>query len=205
MSNLKQIECFTLAEWLKNDKLVLLTGAGISVSAGLQPFRVNNRSLNKGNLSALEFYSNGDPMRVFNHVAKMSKQLIRNYSMNIDCLENEVRTRSLDGFYTDLSSLTIRLHGEVLKAICFRCSKVYELTDTILKSWKSSDSSGLINCEDSQCLCRPRDSKLRQLKVNPAKLRPHIVLYDEELPINAQERYVLIYRCERPTNDHFTF
>ncbi|KAJ2990812.1 hypothetical protein HDV02_004136, partial [Globomyces sp. JEL0801] len=114
------------------------------------------------------------------------KQLIRNYSMNIDCLENEVRTRGLDGFYTDLASHTVRLHGEILKAICFRCSKVYELTDQIVTSWKSINSSDLATCDE--CVNRPRESKLRKLTIPAAKLRPHIVLYDEELPCDSQNR-----------------
>ncbi|KAI8891552.1 DHS-like NAD/FAD-binding domain-containing protein, partial [Globomyces pollinis-pini] len=205
MSSLQQIECLTLSQWLKDHRFVMLTGAGISVSAGLQPFRVNNKSLNKASLSALEFKEHGNPMKVFNHVARMvddamkakpskfhlflkyfikRKQLIRNYSMNIDCLENEVRTRGLDGFYTDLASHTVRLHGEILKAICFRCSKVYELTDQIVTSWKSINSSDLATCDE--CVNRPRESKLRKLTIPAAKLRPHIVLYDEELPCDSQ-------------------
>ncbi|KAI8891683.1 DHS-like NAD/FAD-binding domain-containing protein [Globomyces pollinis-pini] len=198
-----------LADLISSSQFVVLTGAGISISAGLKPFRINNKSLNKDKLSSVELQESGNPMKLFNFVAQIAeearnakpskfhfflkhfalhKQLIRHYTMNVDCLENQVKTR-IDGKYTSLKNFTIRLHGEILHSVCFRCSKSYFVTDDILQSWKGKHLKDLYDCNSTECTNPLRKlNSLRILHRLPAKVKPNVVLYDEPLVEEAQER-----------------
>ncbi|KAJ2986647.1 hypothetical protein HDV02_006623, partial [Globomyces sp. JEL0801] len=126
-----------LAGILLKNEFVVLTGAGISISSGMKPFRVNGKSQYKSSLTATQFFTNGDSMQIFNHAATMIEEmqtakpskfhlflryflktgnLVRHYTMNVDCLENYVRTRTDRGKYVSLDEVTVRLHGDLLKA-----------------------------------------------------------------------------------------
>ncbi|KAI8892479.1 hypothetical protein BC833DRAFT_545561, partial [Globomyces pollinis-pini] len=128
-------------------------------------------------------------MKIFNHAAEMvhhsrmakpskfhlflrhflkSGNLIRHYTMNVDCLENYVRTRADNGMYRSLDQVTVRLHGEILKARCFRCNHIYDISDAILCSWKQHDSQYLIACSEKNCLMPERPTKLRKIEYLPA-------------------------------------
>ncbi|KAJ2989412.1 hypothetical protein HDV02_005011 [Globomyces sp. JEL0801] len=173
-----------LSEILSYSQFVVLSGAGISVSAGLNPFRVQKRTLNKDKLTSLEFSQSGDPMKLFNFAAEMCetvkkakptkfhlllkyfllhKKLIRHYTMNVDCLENQVFTR-IDGSYISLQKSTIRLHGEILSSVCFRCGSSYKVTNDILETWKGNDPSNLFNCSNTECMRPSRSLKTLRVK-----------------------------------------
>lgn len=95
-----------------------------------------------------------------------SKQLLRCYTQNIDCLED------------NLDLPVIRLHGAMDNVKCILCSSVYTFSNDYEKQFREGEAPICPKCEtvDSE---RTRLGK-RQLAIGT--LRPNIVLYNEEHP-----------------------
>jgi NAD-dependent deacetylase sirtuin 1 len=182
----------------KAQNILIVTGAGISVSAGIPDFRSKTTGIfsqisqkypelknNPQNLTNIEFFQK-DPRHFFNfakhlwpgkykptkthHFLKKletSNKLLRLYTQNIDCLENQV---GID------STKLVHCHGNFEKATCRKCNKKFSYKDIEKEIFKG---------EIPYCDICPKnlrfDPKLKANETLPI-IKPDITFFGEDLP-----------------------
>ena len=169
---------------IKNSKrIIILTGAGVSVSCGIPDFRsaggVYDQIEKKYGLSdpqllfdkahllrnpqpffdfAKEIYpGNYNPSLAHHFISRVEREgkLLRNYTQNIDCMEELVGINRV-----------IHCHGNFSTATCIKCKKTVngsEIKDKVMKSQIPFCDV----CNDSQSF-----------------FKPNIVFFGEDLPTN---------------------
>ncbi|KAF2175517.1 DHS-like NAD/FAD-binding domain-containing protein [Zopfia rhizophila CBS 207.26] len=168
----------------KYENIVVLSGAGISTSAGIKDFRstagTKRSSRNMFDMSvycteqaAHEFHEH-----LFEMLKKISKleptlfhrfldglassgRLLRHYTQNIDCI---------DAMLEPLSQATVHLHGRLDRLYCYKCN---DATEVAVQNWEELLKSPCANCE-SRNRNRPRPS-------TPGVYIPKILLYGDSL------------------------
>ncbi|MCJ1360468.1 MAG: hypothetical protein MMC33_010473 [Icmadophila ericetorum] len=156
---------------LSSEKIVVISGAGISVSAGFPTFEDMRKS--KQTSFDRSLYSSSEEMTSFHSTVRgMCERLHSDltepspFHKNIDCVER---------LLPDLDAKTARLHGRVDRARCGICNWVCDYEPHL---FQGSDS---LYCQ--RCLQRSQARTFqgkRSLKVG--RLRPNVLLYGEPHP-----------------------
>lgn len=171
-----------------SEKIVVISGAGISVSAGFPTFEDMRKS--KQTSFDRSLYSSSEEMTSFHSTVRgMCERLhsdltepsafhkvmdelartrphFRHYTQNIDCVER---------LLLDLNAKTIRLHGRVDQARCGICNWVCDYKPHL---FHGSDS---LYCQ--RCLQRSQARVLKgKRSLNIGRLRPNVLLYGEPHP-----------------------
>lgn len=106
------------------------------------------------------------PTHSFIHSMKEKGQLMRCYTQNIDCLEE------------NLDLPVVQLHGTMNKVQCTLCSTTYDFSNTYQDQFLSGEAP---LCP--QCLMNEDERKrLGKRSLSTGTLRPAVVLYNEEHP-----------------------
>ncbi|MFH1728705.1 MAG: NAD-dependent deacylase [Pseudomonadota bacterium] len=173
-----------LKEFLKSQdkiKMVVLTGAGISAESGIKTFRDNNglwethrveevatpEAFQKNEELVYRFYNlrrtqllTCEPNEGHKALVEIEAMLGDDYfliTQNVDDLHERAGSKRL-----------VHMHGEILKARCTVCEKVYDWKEDLDHTHKC------VSCQN--------------------KLRPHIVWFGE-MPFYMNEIYKLIQSC----------
>ena len=184
IKNLKSLDLKGLASYIKEghaNKILMLTGAGISVSSGIPDFRTPGKgiysNLQKYNLAKPEyifsrFYFNLNPKPFFD----LSKNFLKNsyqtsiahylsvlfdkhnilfkyYTQNIDGLDKKA------GLNNDK---LIEFHGTYYTATCLKCKQKYDTNNDI--------KNDILNDIIPKC------------KICEGIIQPDVVLYGDDLP-----------------------
>jgi NAD-dependent deacetylase len=172
----------TLAELIRtSERVVALTGAGISVPSGIPDFRSPRTGL----------WTNVDPMEVA-HIDVFHRdpeRFWRFYGERFQSLEDKrpnaahhalvaleragllhaVITQNIDRLHAAAGTRElVEVHGTIAHSSCLRCGRRYELAD--VRARQRSAGDGI-----PRCAC-----------THP--LKPDVVLFGEYLPIGALER-----------------
>lgn len=187
-------------------KILFLSGAGISCSAGIPDFRSMNGLYNtptsdriKGkDLFDVSLFNNAattaafyqfmallrtstcdarpTPTHRFLRTLKDRGSLLRAYTQNIDGLEARV---GLNLATLPLAkSDTVQLHGDIHKLKCFLCSETFEYNPSFQTMLSTGEAPDCPSCADK---CAMRIAAGRR-PVAIGTLRPDIVLYGEQHP-----------------------
>ena len=161
----------------KNASVAVLTGAGISVSSGLAPFRGPGGIWNDADIAELATIEgwNRDPKRViaFMHdmrtAARMAMpneahlSLARAEAARIDGARFDLITQNVDNLHSRAGSKNVHeIHGSLESSLCTRCHRVY-------------------NKGDDKCRCG-------------AMTRANVVLFGEALPEDALTDSIIAIR-----------
>ena len=212
-----KINLETVADEIKNaKKILILTGAGISVSCGIPDFRSEGvgvyaqlkklypRLRNPTDMFNINYFVQ-DPRAFFDFATKLwpgnftpskthyfmkrlndKNQLLRNYTQNIDTLEQVAKIDS---------SCLIQCHGSFEFATCQSCRKKYraeQIKDIILNK-SDEDKLGIPYCKscgktsgrDKWTAGRTNPKTGRKYEYRMGELpiiKPDIVFFGEELP-----------------------
>ncbi|CAG8456791.1 1624_t:CDS:2 [Paraglomus occultum] len=172
---------------LKESKnIMVLTGAGVSVSCGIPDFRSENGIYSR--LSEFElddpqdmfdinyfkerpkvFYSfakkiypsnfKPSPSHYFIKLLEDKQKLLRNYTQNIDTLEQSANINNI-----------LQCHGSFARATCVKCG--YKVDGHMIKD-------DILNSRVPYC---PRCPQNMSPNHNPALMKPDIVFFGEKLP-----------------------
>ena len=201
----RELELQTFAQTLSMSRsIVILTGAGISVSAGFSTFL---NAAGKYDSMARGIFDRAtlgcDSSKLYKKAAELVLQkkeapatvthdffryllsrnmLSRIYSQNFDGLEEYLGTGPKG--ILRLSDKTIFLHGQIDRVCCSLCRKKTTLNEHILKEWKSGKAPP---CE----FCQRTTWSGRRVKVGV--LGPDIALYNDAVD---QVREEAIYQAQ---------
>jgi len=177
----------------ESEKIIIITGAGVSVSCGIPDFRSRDGVYAR---LAVDFPTLPDPTAMFDidyfrtnpypfytfaselwpgnftpspahrFIAKLDsrKKLLRNYTQNIDTLEQVAGIKNV-----------IQCHGSFATATCMRCGKKYtsnDIKETVFKK------------EIPYCNCSAEkfDPNNEENNYNLPIIKPDIVFFGEQLP-----------------------
>ncbi len=166
-----------VAEALQEAKYAIaMTGAGISVSSGVPPFRGENGLWSKYNPIILELnYFHAYPREswtvireIFYNFFGKAKPNEAHYALahfQESGFLNEIITQNIDNLHQQAGSSTIiEFHGSAQRLVCTKCYKSFPVKD--------------FNLEQIPPLC-PHDKAL---------LKPDFVFFGEGIPANAYEK-----------------
>ncbi|KAH7394727.1 DHS-like NAD/FAD-binding domain-containing protein, partial [Pyrenochaeta sp. MPI-SDFR-AT-0127] len=169
-------------------KIVLITGAGISTSAGVSVYRCSSRT----KLSSRRVFEFSVLSRFYDHIGAMyqrssqlkptffhifmnklatDSRLHRHYTQNIDCLESKL---------SSLAQQTVRLHGRVDTIICTRCH------DTIQVTPEDYNHAVGTECESCFEMVQERIQKGKRSTFRAGVYRPKVLLYGEDSPDDTE-------------------
>ncbi|KAL6712965.1 NAD-dependent deacetylase hst3 [Lecanora helva] len=170
------------------NNVVVLTGAGISVNAGVPDFQTLRKLGRSPSLFDISAYdtarSTEDLHSSIGHLFEASTQakpsvfhtfleqladsrrLIRHYTQNLDCIEQRL---------PNLWAKTVQLHGRIDQVRCQFCSYIIPYPSVIFQG------SILPDCERCEAASAKRKS-LGKRVLSVGRLRPNIVLYGEDNP-----------------------
>ncbi|MDP4103374.1 MAG: NAD-dependent protein deacylase [Bacillota bacterium] len=135
-----------LAEMIQaSQKLVFLTGAGISTESGIPDFRSSGGIYANGNVEHYisRYFYNKSPKDFWKHFKEIFQlKMLGNYEPNnghlfIKALEDmgkevTVLTQNIDGLHQKAGSKhVLELHGTLRSAHCPKCKRVYNLEYTL--------------------------------------------------------------------------
>ena len=156
-------EAYNLIESSKN--IIVLTGAGLSTSAGIPDFRGPNGIYTKGAIPEELFgYENflKSPLPFWNF-AREFMELLKKANPTfmhqfLAKLENDLNknvmivTQNIDGLHQKAGSKNvIEFHGSFEKSYCLSCSKIYNYDDMI----KKIESEEIPRCDKCKGLIKP--------------------------------------------------
>lgn len=112
--------------------------------------------------------SQAQPTATHNFISDMKAkgQLLRCYTQNIDCLEE------------NLEQHLVQLHGTMDKVQCTLCSASYDFSKTYQDQFRSGEAPACPKCETNET----ERQRLGKRSLATGTLRPSVVLYNEEHP-----------------------
>jgi NAD-dependent histone deacetylase SIR2 len=112
--------------------------------------------------------SKAQPTATHNFISdmKVKGQLLRCYTQNIDCLEE------------NLEQHLVQLHGSMDKVQCTLCSASYDFSTTYQDQFRSGEPPACPKCETNET----ERQRLGKRSLATGTLRPAVVLYNEEHP-----------------------
>ncbi|KAI8335473.1 DHS-like NAD/FAD-binding domain-containing protein [Chlamydoabsidia padenii] len=112
--------------------------------------------------------SKAQPTATHNFISDMKDkgQLLRCYTQNIDCLED------------NLDQHLVQLHGTMDKVQCTLCSATYDFSPAHQDQFRSGEPPACPKCKDNEM----ERQRLGKRSLATGTLRPAVVLYNEEHP-----------------------
>ena len=159
--------------------IVVLTGAGVSVASGIQPFRGQGGLWNE--MDPLEYSDSSvlesNPAAIWQHYGSLRKQLAtaQPNASHIKLAELETQLSPKH----DFTLITQNIDGLHQRA---GSSEVIEIHESIHRTRCSNPNCNLQSYLDST----PHNDKLPTCKLCSSPLRPDIVLFGEHLPVKEE-------------------
>ena len=197
-----------LKEIIKNSKkIVLFTGAGISVPSGIPDFRSDNGLYNEKTddfISPEEIISHSyfmyNPKKFFEFYG--NKMVYKNAKPNIAHkyfagLDNViVVTQNIDNLHQQAGSKVVyELHGSVKRNYCMKCHKYYDLDDINEKEVNYCTCGGIIK-PDVVLYEEPLDDKVVYKAIEAINSCDTLIVVGTSLTVYPAAAYLRYFRGE---------
>ena len=191
----------------KSEKIVLFTGAGISVPSGIPDFRSDNGLYNEKTddfISPEQIISHSyfmfNPKKFFEFYGnkmvykKAKPNLAHEYFARLDNVI--VVTQNIDNLHQEAGSkLVYELHGSVKRNYCMKCRKYYDLDDINEKEVNYCNCGGIIK-PDVVLYEEPLDDKVVYKAIEAINSCDTLIVVGTSLTVYPAAAYLRYFRGE---------
>ena len=191
----------------KSEKIVLFTGAGISVPSGIPDFRSDNGLYNEKTddfISPEQIISHSyfmfNPKKFFEFYGnkmvykKAKPNLAHEYFARLDNVI--VVTQNIDNLHQEAGSkIVYELHGSVKRNYCMKCRKYYDLDDINEKEVNYCNCGGIIK-PDVVLYEEPLDDKVVYKAIEAINLCDTLIVVGTSLTVYPAAAYLRYFRGE---------
>ena len=191
----------------KSEKIVLFTGAGISVPSGIPDFRSDNGLYNEKTddfISPEQIISHSyfmfNPKKFFEFYGnkmvykKAKPNLAHEYFARLDNVI--VVTQNIDNLHQEAGSkIVYELHGSVKRNYCMKCRKYYDLDDINEKEVNYCNCGGIIK-PDVVLYEEPLDDKVVYKAIEAINSCDTLIVVGTSLTVYPAAAYLRYFRGE---------
>ena len=191
----------------KSEKIVLFTGAGISVPSGIPDFRSDNGLYNEKTddfISPEQIISHSyfmfNPKKFFEFYGnkmvykKAKPNLAHEYFARLDNVI--VVTQNIDNLHQEAGSkIVYELHGSVKRNYCMKCRKYYDLEDINEKEVNYCNCGGIIK-PDVVLYEEPLDDKVVYKAIEAINSCDTLIVVGTSLTVYPAAAYLRYFRGE---------
>ena len=191
----------------KSEKIVLFTGAGISVPSGIPDFRSDNGLYNEKTddfISPEQIISHSyfifNPKKFFEFYGnkmvykKAKPNLAHEYFARLDNVI--VVTQNIDNLHQEAGSkIVYELHGSVKRNYCMNCRKYYDLDDINEKEVNYCNCGGIIK-PDVVLYEEPLDDKVVSKAIEAINSCDTLIVVGTSLTVYPAAAYLRYFRGE---------
>ena len=191
----------------KSEKIVLFTGAGISVPSGIPDFRSDNGLYNEKTddfISPEQIISHSyfmfNPKKFFEFYGnkmvykKAKPNLAHEYFARLDNVI--VVTQNIDKLHQEAGSkIVYELHGSVKRNYCMKCRKYYDLDDINEKEVNYCNCGGIIK-PDVVLYEEPLDDKVVYKAIEAINSCDTLIVVGTSLTVYPAAAYLRYFRGE---------
>ena len=191
----------------KSEKIVLFTGAGISVPSGIPDFRSDNGLYNEKTddfISPEQIISHSyfmfNPKKFFKFYGnkmvykKAKPNLAHEYFARLDNVI--VVTQNIDNLHQEAGSkIVYELHGSVKRNYCMKCRKYYDLNDINEKEVNYCNCGGIIK-PDVVLYEEPLDDKVVYKAIEAINSCDTLIVVGTSLTVYPAAAYLRYFRGE---------
>ena len=191
----------------KSEKIVLFTGAGISVPSGIPDFRSDNGLYNEKTddfISPEQIISHSyfmfNPKKFFEFYGnkmvykKAKPNLAHEYFARLDNVI--VVTQNIDNLHQEAGSkIVYELHGSVKRNYCMKCRKYYDLDDINEKEVNYCKCGGIIK-PDVVLYEEPLDDKVVYKAIEAINSCDTLIVVGTSLTVYPAAAYLRYFRGE---------